>query len=742
MGYNWFRRMLLAYTPVFFVVVSFLVFIFYQTLSEQSRRESLKSNESLAGQALRYTEQTLKNIDHRILRESMVNDSFQAFLQEKDTSQIYVYMEAVKAMQDLKISFPDIDSIYLVRLSDGFVLSLSTSSNMESFRDRDFIRSYFANGRPSEWSGIREFNEFSFQAKRSVVTLARPMPFYSGSKGIIVINVDKEKLSRQVKEMYDSEVSFVRILDKNGKDLLDNQQSDSASMKGSDVLTRLSSDYTGWTIESGLIRNSAVQLLQSMSGVWAMLGGIAVFVGILWIVIVTRRAYKPLERLVSQIQVYAGTESDKISTYPNEFNFIGETIGRIVEQNDLYLQEQREFQAIRKKHVFEKLLKGSGVLPVWEQELRLIGMPPSFRPSLVFILEVDGYGEAVKVQAVEGLVNWKAELEEKVVELAEKAGYEIWCGWLEDRKLGGILCFPEAETLDEKHVFSVFDRWRVDIAKSNGFTVTFGLSEPVAIPEEVRRAYRECLDALQFKASTGVNRVILYGEIKDTVGELFEHLKEIRQIIGEFRLADSSWEQQLKELFGRIRRTMLRKDELTSLIHFLLYQLDRETGMLPQEIRGEWQSRTLPEMQAALLDFDTIDRVEEDFFRALGQLSKRMHALRDSRNYHKLMLEVRTYIEKHFDNPDLSLDYLSDLFDINPKYLSKLFKEEFGEKFVDFLIRLRMDAAKTVLETTDMPILAISEQVGYISANSFTRVFRRVYGISPGEYRKGERKRA
>ena len=87
-------------------------------------------------------------------------------------------------------------------------------------------------------------------------------------------------------------------------------------------------------------------------------------------------------------------------------------------------------------------------------------------------------------------------------------------------------------------------------------------------------------------------------------------------------------------------------------------------------------------------------------------------------------------------DPNLSLDSLSDRFGLNGKYLSKLFKEEFGMKFIDYVIGLRMEHAKSLLSDTDMPVQEIAEKLGYTSAIAFARTFRRAVGSSPSDYRK------
>ncbi|MNY35486.1 HTH-type transcriptional regulator YesS [compost metagenome] len=79
---------------------------------------------------------------------------------------------------------------------------------------------------------------------------------------------------------------------------------------------------------------------------------------------------------------------------------------------------------------------------------------------------------------------------------------------------------------------------------------------------------------------------------------------------------------------------------------------------------------------------------------------------------------------------------VSETFDVNTKTLSRIFKEEIGEKFVDYLARIRTEHAKQLLEETTEPVQLISEKVGYLYPMSFIRVFKKIVGTTPGDYRK------
>jgi two-component system response regulator YesN len=93
------------------------------------------------------------------------------------------------------------------------------------------------------------------------------------------------------------------------------------------------------------------------------------------------------------------------------------------------------------------------------------------------------------------------------------------------------------------------------------------------------------------------------------------------------------------------------------------------------------------------------------------------------------------YIQENF-RQELSLDDVSKEVNVSPYYFSKLFKEEVGENFIDYLTALRIGNAKELLKR---PILSVREaglQSGYADPNYFSRIFKKHTGMTPREYRE------
>lgn len=99
------------------------------------------------------------------------------------------------------------------------------------------------------------------------------------------------------------------------------------------------------------------------------------------------------------------------------------------------------------------------------------------------------------------------------------------------------------------------------------------------------------------------------------------------------------------------------------------------------------------------------------------------------------LAEIREYLDGHYTER-ISLDDLAGRFFIDKYYLSKIFKATYGTTVKSYLTARRITRAKQLLRFSDQTMEEISAQIGMQDANYFSRIFRKVEGISPSEYRK------
>jgi two-component system response regulator YesN len=130
-----------------------------------------------------------------------------------------------------------------------------------------------------------------------------------------------------------------------------------------------------------------------------------------------------------------------------------------------------------------------------------------------------------------------------------------------------------------------------------------------------------------------------------------------------------------------------------------------------------------------------IRQIIKDREQAEGDKVDTLSGIVDSANEKDLILKIRRYLAENFQQT-IHLKELSEKFNINLFYLSQLFKKKTGQNYSNYLSHLRIDKAKELLGKTDMRVYEICEAVGYTDTTYFSKMFEKICGCTPSEYRK------
>lgn len=109
--------------------------------------------------------------------------------------------------------------------------------------------------------------------------------------------------------------------------------------------------------------------------------------------------------------------------------------------------------------------------------------------------------------------------------------------------------------------------------------------------------------------------------------------------------------------------------------------------------------------------------------------------------YGSLVAQVIHAIDEHYVEPELSLGWICDneLF-MNSTHVGRLFQKRTGQKFTTWLTEKRLCEARQLMDhDRDMSVAEAAERAGFSSAKYFTEVFRKNYGMSPGQYKQEEK---
>lgn len=223
------------------------------------------------------------------------------------------------------------------------------------------------------------------------------------------------------------------------------------------------------------------------------------------------------------------------------------------------------------------------------------------------------------------------------------------------------------------------------------------------------------------------------GQKKDRLPRQFERLEVWRDRTK--RLAEAVWlvererfEAEWSELAGAWLKLDRQAEDAYEFFHLLLY-------MMNEHIRESYGAR-LPDQALQPIDFTG------DLRRDAGTIRERLLAVIDElltrRNWRKSHIVVKAldYIEAHFAEPDMSLFGAAERIGLSHPYLSRMFKEEMGQTFVEYVTELRINKAREKLSDPDAKVYEVAGAVGYTDYGYFVRVFKKLVGYSPSDYRK------
>lgn len=238
---------------------------------------------------------------------------------------------------------------------------------------------------------------------------------------------------------------------------------------------------------------------------------------------------------------------------------------------------------------------------------------------------------------------------------------------------------------------------------------------------------------------------MLMGEFEDMLNIRFYHpeyrMMKLRKMAGKktdinyeaFDAAlDDMDEDHYTECVDRIWKPILEEEKCCCMIrqvfHTLILTIANKYTKYDILIPGR--------LRLALFPFSmSVYENKREMLQSLKEYSAELNALiGEMMSKSELVDNVVWYIEQHF-REEISLGELAEHFFVVPAYLSRKFKERKKCTVMQYLENIRLRKARELLETSSLPISDIAQEVGYNDSNYFARSFRKVYGVSPREYR-------
>lgn len=138
----------------------------------------------------------------------------------------------------------------------------------------------------------------------------------------------------------------------------------------------------------------------------------------------------------------------------------------------------------------------------------------------------------------------------------------------------------------------------------------------------------------------------------------------------------------------------------------------------------------------ALMSMSNLHQIKSWFMDKVMEAARNVLSKRTEKS-NSIIENAKEYMKQYYYK-DISLDDVSRVVNISPYYFSKIFKEDTGENFIEYLTGIRIEKAKELLETTEYSMKEICSMVGYSDPNYFSRSFKKNVGVTPTEFKEGK----
>lgn len=259
--------------------------------------------------------------------------------------------------------------------------------------------------------------------------------------------------------------------------------------------------------------------------------------------------------------------------------------------------------------------------------------------------------------------------------------------------------------------------------------VCVGIGNDYSKISDIRISYHEACDALNYKIVVGKNEIISYNDINFNKKQSYFQ-NEHAEMLGFY--LKSGLKDKANELIDEIYSDIVNIDSIRVIAANIISIILNVITELDINITDMFKQGASP--YDAIFKIDTLPEMKAHLNSLVQITSGTINKINTSR-VSKVVKQVQEYIQENYIKTDLSQSNTAKVFYLNPSYLSRIFKKEIGQSFVEYLTKIRMEKAIEYLKETDMKAYQISEKIGIADPNYFCICFKKYSGMSVSDFK-------
>ncbi|MEG2303378.1 MAG: helix-turn-helix domain-containing protein [Niameybacter sp.] len=429
--------------------------------------------------------------------------------------------------------------------------------------------------------------------------------------------------------------------------------------------------------------------------------------------------YKPLKSIKSMInQIETNDMQDS-----NEFKMIEQTISQLTYKNAKLGSTLGEMRDAQTRYLFYKLLKGSHHEKVEEIKIQLETINLAEYRVIIYALRGELDIDTQKRRLSQYITE---QLGEKIIHI--ELGLE----------LRHVVCIFNNEKVKEEETEKFHEELqKIYVDNKEGMSIVIG--KVYYNWEDISKAFKEVKKILDYRTLWDANQTMWQEKlvVNKTV------IQVPNRLLAKLKLnIDKANISGIRADLEGIGEFMSEQDMTYKTAQSMCHRIISEVvECLDKEVKTRLDEADSLPITSEIKEIDSIDQIKFMLSTLCEVICKAIEAsgkqsLGSSGEKADLYMHTIRYLKQNYMNSDLSIQEIADNNHIALPNLTMYFKKQVGQTPKDYLTHIRMKHAKELLVTTKESLGNIANQSGYQNVSSFIRQFKKIEGITPGEYRK------
>ncbi len=264
-------------------------------------------------------------------------------------------------------------------------------------------------------------------------------------------------------------------------------------------------------------------------------------------------------------------------------------------------------------------------------------------------------------------------------------------------------------------------------------TISISISKAIYNFSDVFKAVEETLHFLKYKIFFGKNCMIPYKQIVQYNQEINHSISCEEDKIRYFLL--DGQDEQVELILTKTFKNIYKEPDSLIILNYICTQLVSLLNKISIEVGFSREREKIYFSVEEPLGLESVIEIEEWFQNQFKLLSQSI-GVNKCNCGSELIKEAMRYIRNEYMN-NITLGDVAEHINLSRIYFSQLFKQKTGERYIDFLNKVRIEKSKEYLSFYDLKNYEVAEKVGFQDSGYFSRMFKKVVGKTPSEFQKG-----